>query len=336
MIMIRNILLLVGVLAVGPSIGHAQTSGAKKHESGEVEITFVNGSVVRMTLLPDDIEIKTEFGKLSVPVRQIRRIDFGLHFPEGMEKKVETAINKLASAQYKERETALQELVALGAFAYPALLQAAKGREPETTKRVQEAIARIKAKAPAKDLQRGEDDKIVTPRFTIVGRIITASIKAKSEYFGDSEHTLTKLRSLRVILDSRDTDVAVDAGKYALPDQWLDTGVTVASAANLAISASGEVDLRPSLPGNYISGPRGYTRIVAAGGFVGKKKAGMDGRAYPGTLLGRIGASGETFVIGDRFEGAPERDGKLYVQIMSSPYDTSSVGTYQVKISVRE
>ena len=84
-------------------------------------------------------------------------------------------------------------MVTLGAYAYPVLTHAAKGAEPETTS-VQEALARIKAKVPAKDLQIGDEDKVYTARFTIVGRIITPSIKAKSEYFGDAEHALTKLR----------------------------------------------------------------------------------------------------------------------------------------------
>jgi hypothetical protein len=340
--MIRNRFFALAALMAVSSVGYSQTGGAKKNDPGEVEITFVNGSVVRMALLPDDIEIQTEFGKLSVPVRQIRRVEFGLHFPDGVEKKVEAAIKSLSSTQYKEREGAVGELVKLGAYAYPALLKAAKGGEPESTKRVQDAIAKIRAKVPAKDLHLGEDDKIVTPRFTIVGRITTTSIKAKSEYFGDAEHALTKLRHLRLLADARETDVAVDAAKYAMGDQWLDTGVSVESAATLTISASGELDLRPTLPGNYVCGPRGYTRNAAIGGFAGGKvakgKAGLDApaRAYPGTLLGRVGANGETFIIGDRFEGPPERDGKLYLQIVSSLYDTSSLGTYQVKISVRD
>ena len=58
-----------------------------------------------MELLPDEIEVKTEFGKLIVPVRQIRRIEFGLHYPEGVEKKIDAAIKKLASAQYKDAKS---------------------------------------------------------------------------------------------------------------------------------------------------------------------------------------------------------------------------------------
>jgi hypothetical protein len=331
--MIRHTLFLLGAVMALASAGHSQAGGKPKSDPGEVEMVFANGSVVRMALLPDEIEIVTQYGTLSVPAREIRRIDFGLHLPAGVDKKIGAAINKLASPEAKQRDEAARELVTLGAYAYPALLKAARSGDAETTKHAKDALAKIKAKVPAKDLRLADDDKVVTPRFTIVGRITTKSIKAKSEYFGDVEHSLTKLRHLRALGGAGDTDVVVDAAKYALPNQWLDTGVTLERSGTLNITASGEVELRPSLPGNFISGPKGYTRLV----FKGKKGGGnLPAMAYPGTLLGRIGANGETFVIGDRFEAPIERDGNLYLQIKSSPYDTGSSGSYQVKVLLRD
>src|SRR5262249_37049342 len=161
---------------------------------------------VRMTLVSEKIDIVTPYGKLSVPPRDVRRIEFGLHLPEGADKKIETAIKQLSSAEFKEREAAGRELVALGAFAYPALMQAAKSAEQETARRAQDAINKIKTKVPAKDLHLSKDDKIVTPTFTIVGRITTPALKAKTEYFGDVELALANLRQLRFVADSAGTD----------------------------------------------------------------------------------------------------------------------------------
>jgi len=342
--MTRAALFLAGAALLLASAGHSQTGDKKKSRVGEVEVSFANGSLVRMVLAQDNIEIETQYGKLSVPVRDIRRIDFGLHLPEGADKKIELAIKQLASAEFKERDAAMRELIAHGAHAYPALMQAARKGEPEVVKRAQDAIVKIRSQVPAKELQLGHDDKVMTPKFTIVGRITTPSFKAQTEYFGEVQLSPASLRHVRVLIEPRETEVLVDAAKYAAGTQWMDTGITVDRSANLAILASGELDLRPSLPGNYVCGPRGYAR---AAGFAagGKKKGGGPGvaadpfnlgRAYPGTLLGRIGEQGETFVIGDRFDGPPERDGKLYLQIVSSPYDTAVTGTYQVKVSVRD
>lgn len=334
---IRPCLFLVATL-VAIAAGNAQT-GAKKENPGEVEILFANGSLVRLTLVQEKIEVNTLYGKLSVPLKDIRRIEFGVHVPEGVDKKVEAAIKLLGSADFKERDGAMRDLVSFGAYAYPALLQAAKSSELEVAKRATDAVTRIRAKVPAKDLRVGEDDRIVTGVFTIVGRIVTPTIKAQTEYFGEAQLSLSQLRHLRVLVESRDTDVTIDAAKYASANQWLATNVIVDGSSILTISAAGQVDLRPQFPGNYVCGPQGYSRTVAAvagAAVFGKKAAGGPAaRIYPGVLLGRIGENGDVFVIGERFEGSLERDGKLYLHINPSQYDTTSSGTYQVRISTR-
>src|SRR5207249_1236336 len=134
---------------------------------------------------------------------------------EAVEKKIGAAIEKLGSSEIKERDEAVRELVSVGGPAYPALMQATRSGDAETTRRAKEAIAQIKVKVPAKDLKLTDDDKIITPKFTIIGRITTSSIKAKSEYFKDDDHPLSKLRHLRSLGSGTETEVAVDASKYA-------------------------------------------------------------------------------------------------------------------------
>ncbi|HWY85147.1 MAG TPA: hypothetical protein VNX28_00400, partial [Gemmataceae bacterium] len=142
--MIRLPLIMIAT-AFALSTGYAQTGG-KKDNPGEVEILFANGSLVRMTMIQEKIDILTPYGKLNVPLKDIRRIEFGLHVPDGMDKKVDAAIKQLASADFKEREGAVRELVALGVYAYPSLLQAAKSADLEVAKRATDAVARVRAK----------------------------------------------------------------------------------------------------------------------------------------------------------------------------------------------
>ena len=69
-------------------------------EIGEVDVHFLNTSTVRMTVRSEHLEITTIYGKLAVPVRDIRLIEFGLHFPEGVEAVGET-IAQADDANYK-------------------------------------------------------------------------------------------------------------------------------------------------------------------------------------------------------------------------------------------
>jgi hypothetical protein len=202
----------------------------------------------------------------------------------------------------------------------------------------------VRAKVPAKELRLSEEDRVVTRTFTIVGGIVTPALKARTEYFGDAQLSLAQLRTLRVLVESKDADFALDAAKYAVANEWLETNVTVDGNSVLTIAATGQVDLLPRQPGMVVCGPQGYGAgapgaFGGPGGFAGpgKKvgKGGVASRAYSGVLLGRIGENGDIFVIGDRYEGAPERDGKLYLHINPSQYDTASTGAYQVRISTR-
>lgn len=70
---------LAGLLTMA-SIAFAQesvpTATAKPHRA---EIRLSDGSLVRVTILQDNLEVMTKYGKLTIPFADIRRIDFGLH-----------------------------------------------------------------------------------------------------------------------------------------------------------------------------------------------------------------------------------------------------------------
>src|SRR4051794_16534092 len=112
--------LLSTLLATG--IGRTQdpdkTEAAKRVEA---EVCFADGSTVRAVMLQDSVEVLTKYGKLTIPLRDIRRIDFGIHLSEGVRQRVDEAIKQLGSDTYRQRQDAGKQLIALGALAYPAV-----------------------------------------------------------------------------------------------------------------------------------------------------------------------------------------------------------------------
>jgi len=316
---------------------------------GEVDIHFLNGSTVRMIIHSDQLEIATAYGKLAVPVKDVRAIEFGLHFPEGVEGKIETAIKKLGSSDYRERETATKDLIELAPFSYPAILDASRTKELETAQRAKELVKKLQAVHPKKDLKTGVDDKIVTKNFTIVGRILTTSIKTKTEYFGEVELGLAKMRTLRAVgTVGLDSDVVIDAAKYAAQGQWMDTGFVVDGRSQITINAKGIIDVWPQQGGSYLAGPNGWQYTQRGGGFpggggmgqpfylAGKKITAVNQNQHCGMLIARIGEDGEMFVVGERYEGTPESEGKLYLTIGPSQWNSPSSGTFDVKIARKE
>jgi len=307
---------------------------------GEVDIHFLNGSTVRMVIQSEVLDIATAYGKLVVPVKDLRAIEFGLHFPEGVEARIETAVKELGSGDYRTREKANQTLIDLGPFSYPAVLEATRIKDLETSQRAKELAKKLVANHPKKDLKTSADDKVITRNFTIVGKILTSSIKSKTEYFGDLELTLAKMRNLRAVGGaSADTDIAVDASKYANQGQWMDTGYQVDGRTTISITAKGIIDVWPQQGGSYMSNPNGLQATQRGGmpiNLGGRKIPAVNLQQHCGMLLGKIGEDGEMFIVGDRYEGMPEVEGKLFLHIGPSQWNAQSAGQFDVRVSRKD
>jgi hypothetical protein len=289
----------------------------------------MNGSSVRMNVQSEKLEIATLYGKLSVPLKDVRFIEFGVYLPEGHAEKIDAAIKRLGHSDFREREKAVAMLVDLGPYSYAAVLEATRAPEAEAANRAKMALQRLQAKFQKKDLKTSTEDKIVTPSFTIAGRILTPTIKVKTEYFGEADLNLATMRTLRNLAASGvDTDVVIDATKYTAAGQWLATNFQVDGRSTIVISARGQVDLAPEQPGEIVVGPDGLRKVPGGFAAVGKKAGAKNSG---GVLIGKIGENGDSFIIGSRFEGAPLQTGILYLHINPSPYSPQPSGSYDVK-----
>ena len=222
------------------------------------------------------------------------------------------------------------------------MLQASRAKDQlEVSKRAKEIVAKLQTKHPKKDLKSTLDDKVVTNTFTIVGRILTTTVKAKTEYFGEQELTLAKMRNLRAMGGvSLDTELTMDSGKWANQGQWMDANFMVDGQTPITIVATGLIDVWPQQGGGFMSGPAGFQQTRNGGGngamVKGGRKIGgnINAQAHCGMLLAKIGEDGEIFIIGDRYEGTPETEGKLFLHIGPSQWNAQCIGNYEVKISV--
>ncbi len=328
--------LSLAVAVAGPPTSGTGKPGAAppKAPAGgkEAEVRFANGSTVFMTLQHEPIEVQTAFGKLTVPPRDLRSIEFGVHLPEGAEEKIQILVKQLSSSNFRLRDLAVKELARLGPHAYPALLRTSKDKEqPEAAQRAAAAIKLIERRTPARQLRLKDEDVIRTSKFTIVGRVLNPVIRARAEYFGEVALKPHQLFTIRCLEGAGDVEVTVDAARYGSGhSQWMDANFLVDPQLDLLITATGQVDLWPQGPGQYMAGPSGMPGAgrpqpgaVAAGGVI----------ISPGMLVGRIGEDGAPFVIGDRYAGRPARVGKLYLHIGPSPWNNASAGNYRVKIT---
>lgn len=285
-------------------------------------VRFGDGSLVKMTMRQPDLEVMTKYGKLTIPFSDIRRIELGLHLPEGVGSQIQSAIRRLGSDIYKQREEAIKDLVDLGHFAFPSLEKAAQSGDLEVAQRANAIRKRINEKVPAEDLHIKDHDTIQTVEFQVTGRIISPTIKAHSIHFGELVLKLPDLRTMQFRGGQNAIEFTLDATKYgSAVDQWFDTGFIADSHTKLTIKSDGQVDLWPQGRGQYVTGPKGYT------------VAGKGGTYMAGTLVGRIGATGKTFVVGEQSDSPSSSEGRLYLHIVPSPWGNLSSGNYRVRIN---
>src|SRR5207248_352881 len=90
--------------------------------------------------------------------------------------------------------------------------------------------------------------------------------------------------------------LAVPAARRATHPGWLATAGEVAAGQTLEISATGRIEMRPTLPGRYASGPDGLTNLAALAAAApppaGPGMPAPPAVGIPGQLIGRVGPNG--------------------------------------------
>ncbi len=182
-----------------------------KIEPGTVEVQFRDDSKLKMILRVERIEMVTAYGKLLIPPAAVHQITFGFHIDADTAKRIDMLIGHLGSTDFKERQAATEELLSLGARAYPALVQASKSQDKEVVRRAEAVLEKLRDAIPFEDLERPMTDVIVTADCKFTGRIQADSFKVKTFQFGEQQIQLGDLRALRSMN-------ALEPELVALPD----------------------------------------------------------------------------------------------------------------------
>jgi LCCL domain len=198
-------------MVVPGALALAQTP-PKPTPTGEIVVRYIDGSVVKLTLLDDRVEIATAEGKRSIPVSEIRKVDLGLRISDELSKQIDAAITDLASAQPKKREEAANRLLGYRELAYPALKRATQAADEPGAKRAEALIEKLKELVPEGRMDVPDFDVIHLEKSKVSGKISTAILKAKSFAFGDVPLKLADARGFAARVPES------ELSKAALPD----------------------------------------------------------------------------------------------------------------------
>jgi hypothetical protein len=185
---------------------------AKQAKNDRFEVSASDGSKLKVKLLEEKIPLKTEFGTLMIPIGDIRQIDFANRVPDDLAARISDTVNRLGDDDYQKREEATNELLTLGAVAYPALLEASQSEDPEVARRAELLLEQIRGIVSTEILQFRDDDMIYTDKSHVAGMIELDALRVENALFGEQKLKLVMLRRL-----STGGDLATTPGEV-LPD----------------------------------------------------------------------------------------------------------------------
>lgn len=119
--------------------------------------------------------------------------------------------------------------------------------------------------------------------------------------------------------DRTSTTVSVPAGQT-----WTDTRIAIRAGQHVTITASGKVEAKPRLacgPGGFTDQPQWkiYSVIPAVPHLA---------------LIGKVGAEGAPFAVGEHLEATADRDGALFLGVNDKDA-ANNRGGYEATITVR-
>jgi hypothetical protein len=188
-----------GLSGVSPA---AQQPAPNKPAGTDVEVRCVDDSTMRLKLLDDRLDLVTKYGKLEIPVTDIRRIEFATRVPSEVTARVSTLISTMNHPDYETREKATAEVRDLKERAFPLLVKAIKNPDPEISRRAEESVKYLQGRIPAVQLEARECDVIYTDDSKITGKLVSPALRVQTLMFGDQTLKLTDVRTLRSLSGS--------------------------------------------------------------------------------------------------------------------------------------
>ncbi len=293
-----------------------------------------DGLIVAGEIEGESITVKTEFGQLQIPIRQIKRFYPGLDSYPALKEKIEGLVAGLGDKDFDVREKSHRTLAGMGLMIRNQLSGFADEGTAEQKKRLAELKKEIDEMLDEVD-EDGEEiekalidgDTVVTPGFTIVGKIEQGEFMLQTK-FGPLNVPLGDIKMADRSFNEVKEEIrkTVDVGAEAFfQRQPVATRIRVNKGDRISIKGDGTVQWTNW---STTSGPDG---LANQGQYMG---------ITSGTLCARIGTSGEPIKIGTKGNFVASKSGMLYLAIaIQDNYVNQQgyrwTGGYKAKIQVK-
>lgn len=300
---------------------------------GTLVFHLMDGTIITGKLQTQTIPLKTEFGDLVIPITKIQHFAPGLIAHPELNKQITGLIEQLAHSKAGQRDKAQEQLVGFGPGLAPELQRYANDKDAERRVRISKVLEEIYSNQEEYEDDDGKPtvslarlDTIRTEHFTAAGRIQQDSFSIRSK-FGALTVKLADIKAVHAPTSSKpDVRKSIEVtGKDMAGMNYKDTGIRIKRGDRITINADGKITMSP-WGNNTISNPDG----MANNGM-------YNGNIPLGALAGRIGNSGEEFLVGRKTAFTAKKSGTLYLgfAMQTNWANYQFPGSYQARVHVK-
>lgn len=305
----------------------------------EFTLNLKDGNIVTGTTKTSTVVLETDYGKLTIPIKNVSSIVLGIHPDNSLKNTISNLSKQLLSSVEDDRKKAYEQLVAMKAGAIPVMEDVLYSSSEENTHfdyTLSNAISELKAIHNVSNNYSTKDVITIDYEYNMGGKYDFEKISLKTEY-GDLTIPREKIDKIDVLY----TDASTDSKSFKLLASthissnnnggWLKTGIVVKNGQTISIAANGEVTLA-SLSNNKYK-PDGSVKNNNEEDYSGNSSTSTS--PVYGNVVFKIGDSGTTTKAGAKFTGKATSTGMLYLSIYETVYNANNSGFYVTNVSVK-
>ncbi|GIV27285.1 MAG: hypothetical protein KatS3mg027_1099 [Bacteroidia bacterium] len=299
----------------------------------DVTLYFYDGSILYGQAKMKDINFNTPYGKMTIPLKDVAQITFGLEKDESIASEINKNIQILANtSDEKSIEAVSENIKKYGLKAIYFIENFLDKNTATNSENVSAVLNEILSECNISDYS------FMDALMTNNGDRISGSVDFKTIEFSNSflktTFAISNIKSMDIsYFDNTNGNYSfvVKASKHIMANNnggWLNTGIKVKKGQTIEITARGEIVLASLDNKKYT--PDGNV----VGGEITNETADPTYFNY-GTLIFKIGLNGKNLRAGSNTKYIADADGVIYLTIYETVYSEKNTGSYQVKMSVK-
>ncbi len=171
------------VLAVDPP-----TKPDEKPAEVGWEVRSADGQFHKVTPVDAELTVETRYGTVKVPMKEVKRVEFGLRPTDEQRKKLTAAVADVLGGSARTREAGKDTLVGLGLLAYPEVARAMKTASKDALPHLKAVYDKLKREIGEEDDDPADADVVYTADGSkLSGKLSPETVRVK---VGDKEKAI--------------------------------------------------------------------------------------------------------------------------------------------------